>query len=288
LDSAITHPKPPHISSRPPLHTDRPDIITPLDANFSYPPTGPGNDASNTKSKKRTWRFFFGSKKSIASRQSNRYSSLDKCESRARSRRVEDTRDPAPIDPGAIDREAADSGNAAATTATFGPNMNANKAPRAELPSAKQGTPERQGMQVVDAAAARALVKKLVRYQQSSGAFVFPSGNELTAVLGADFYGKLDRMRHVPPIIASTALVVALLEAQLESCRGLWLLMAAKAKTFVESQAAMLEGVTPAEVLSTAQRLVAGMRVLDLQEDGTVGGRRDSGEPVELLIAPVL
>jgi len=200
----------------------------------------------------------------------------------------EHTTDSTPVSPPARISPVTDLDNPVTTVATPAPNMDADETQRVELPPAKRDVPEGQEMQLMDAAAARELVKKLVRYQQSSGEFVFPSDDELKVVLGADFCSKLDQMRQVPPVIASTALVVALLEGQLESCRGLWLLMAAKAKTFVESQAAMLEGLTPAEVLSTAQRLVSEMRVLDLQEDGTVRGRRDSGEPVELLIAPVL
>lgn len=145
----------------------------------------------------------------------------------------------------------------------------------------------------VDTVAGRAFVKKVIQYQQSNGSFVFPSDDKIMAVLGDEFYGKLtNALADVPRIIAVTALLLELLEAQFEPCRGLWVLVVDKARTFVESQAGELKklkgAMTPAEVLAQARRVALGMGVLDLEEDGSLTVRRDSSEPVELQFAPAV
>jgi hypothetical protein len=134
---------------------------------------------------------------------------------------------------------------------------------------------------------ARAFVKRIIKYQHSNGAFVFPNDAELKTVLGPAFYTtvKNSMPSNVPEPIAVTALLVALLEAQFESCRGLWVLVVEKARGFVMSN---VEGVDPEKVFADAQWAVAGMEMLDMEEDVTVRVGRDSEEGVELLFAPVV
>ena len=90
---------------------------------------------------------------------------------------------------------------------------------------------------------------------------------------------------NVPEPVAVTALVVALLEVQFGSCQGLWVLVVEKAKGVVMSN---IEGTDLEKVFADAQWAVAGMEMLDLEEDGAVRVKKDAGEGVLLLFAPVV
>jgi len=92
-----------------------------------------------------------------------------------------------------------------------------------------------------------------------------------------------------PRTVAITALVVALLEAQFESCRGLWVLVVEKAKGFVLSEAGPASAFVDVEgTWASAWGAVADMGMLDMDDDGRVKMKRDSAEGVELLFAPVV
>ena len=115
----------------------------------------------------------------------------------------------------------------------------------------------------------RAFIKKIIPYQQSNGAFLFLTDTELKTVLGPVFYTTLKSSMpgNIPQLIAVAALLVVLLETQFEACRGLWVLVAEKAKGFVRLN---VEDVDPEKVFTDVFWAVTGMELLDLEEDGTV------------------
>ena len=171
------------------------------------------------------------------------------------------------------------------------PGTGAVKAPTSNTVSApqppKMNTPDMPTPPTIPPRAARAFIKKIIQYQPSNGAFIFPSGSEIKTVLGPEFYTKVkaEMPADTPLTISVTVMLVALLEAQFDSCRGLWVLVVEKAKGFVAAES-KVAGVDVEGLWENARGVVAGMSILDLEEDGSLRRRRDSAEGVELLFAP--